>query len=323
MNKLTSLLLAMLIVITGVFSLSTVSYADYQYTVRIYLGGTGNEGAFFTEDADALYIDTKVQSGDSYTFVPEDEVKISSTDAKYRVVGARRSGGNDLETTINIPKVTEDATFVIAYGVYKTIPYKAVFKDKAGNVLAPEETYYGIKDREFYVPYKEINNYFPATTELKKPVTLTESGQTVEFIYTDRKGSTSYVQDGDSVSYSTVIGDPTYTYQTIPGMPAEEEGVTDNRVAGGQPAGGEAGGAEAGETEDTTQIGEAEVPLGGEGENTPTSIPEPEGPKGKDRDALYATYLHYLIIIALLGLLILFITIIGIMKVNYDKNHKN
>ena len=189
-----------------------------------------------------------------------------------------------------------------------------------------DNTYYGIDNTKFYVPYKEIEGYYPLNGEKYKAVTLSGLGEVVKFVYTNRPTDTiTYTQGADSISYSTVVGDPTYTYQTIPGMPAEEPGVIDNRVpaAGGEGggAGGEAAG-EAGEEADTTQIGEAEVPLGG-GEETPTNIPEPENPKGKDEDALRTMYIRYLIIIAVIGLLIAFITIIGTIKVNYDKNHKN
>lgn len=331
-NKFTSLLLATLIVISGVMSLSTVSHAEYLYTIRVYLGGMGEEGASF-RSASGSYIDTKVESGKPYTFNPQDEVIISSTDARYKVIGARRSGDNKCESTISIPAVTQDESYVIAYGVYKTIPYTAVFVDTSGNTLTDkdgnpiaDETYYGIDNTKFYVPYKEIEGYYPINGERYKAVTLSGLGEVVKFVYTNRPTDTiTYTQGADSVSYSTVVGDPTYTYQTIPGMPAEEPGVIDNRVpaAGGEggAAGGEAAG-EAGEEADTTQIGEAEVPLGG-GEETPTNIPEPENPKGKDEDALRTMYIRYLIIIAVIGLLIAFITIIGTIKVNYDKNHKN
>lgn len=331
-NKLTSLLLATMIVLTGFITLSTEAHAEYLYTMRVYLGGTGDEGASF-KDSSASYIDFKKEAGERFEFDPHDEVIISSTDARYKVIGVRRTGDNECESTINIPSVTQDESFVIAYGVYKTIPYTAMFVDTSGNTLTDKdgnpisnETYYGIDNTKFYVPYKEIEGYYPINGERYKAVTLSGTGETVRFVYTDRPGDTYSITFGaDSVSYSTVVGDPTYTYQTIPGMPAEEPGVTDNRVpaAGGEggAAGGEAAG-EAGEEADTTQIGEAEVPLGG-GEETPTNIPEPDNPKGKDEKALFTMYIRYLIIIAVIGLLIAFITIIGTIKVNYDKNHKN
>ncbi|MDC7279426.1 hypothetical protein NXH64_07900 [Butyrivibrio fibrisolvens] len=328
-NKLTSLLLATLIVLTGVMSLSTVAHAEYLYTIRVYLGGMGDEGASF-KDSSASYIDFKKEAGERFEFDPHEGVIISSTDAKYKVIGARKSGDNKCESTIDIAAVTQDETYVIAYGVYKTIPYTAVFVDENGNAIvdangnpATDETYYGIDHTQFYVPYKEIEGYYPINGERYKAVTLSEAGEVIRFVYTNRPGDTYSTSYGaDSVTYSTVVGDPTYTYQTIPGMPVEEVGITDNRApaGGGNAAGGEAAG-EAGGADDTTTIGEADVPLGGD--TAPTNIPEPENPKGKDEQALFTMYIRYLIIIAVIGLLIAFITIIGTIKVNYDKNHRN
>ncbi|SDH95454.1 hypothetical protein SAMN05421493_10620 [Pseudobutyrivibrio sp. 49] len=364
-SKALGLVLSIIFAISAVLSLPMVAkaadepYPGTKYTVWI---GIGDDRFEFNRDLDGiLTVDTgdgrtedlpKVDTSDSKVIYitnlkSTDKVGLkcaaavdTSSSDKYIVKGVRRGGANDWYADLSYT-VDHDESYVIAYGVGTIVSYTVKFEG-ANRTIAPV-TYYGIQgQKNFYIPSEAVSGYEIDTTKTNPGCTYKGQSLYVEqalvggeeftFRYKKQSGGspitdtkTIYNEETNTV-YSTEVGDPEYTYQTIPGEIVDAgEGVTNNRVEGGgdQGAAGGAGGAEAGQAEagDTTTIGEADVPLGG-GEETPTNIPEPEPPKGHDTP-VYLLYIRYLIIIAIIAILILLIAIIGTMKANYDKKHKN
>lgn len=327
LNRFNGLLFSVMLAI-GIIFTSTVSYADYQYTVRIYLGGTGNEGASFVSVPDKDYIEYKVAAGETVTFDPTTEVKISSENAKYLPVGLRPSGNFSADamiTSLN-KAVNEDETYVVAYAVYKTVPYTAVFVNGAGEKIAEDQTYYGIKGHKFYAPYKEIDGYDPVDSSRKKEINLTTSGEEIKFEYKDRVGGTTY-ETRTNTEYATVVVPGETTYQDITGMISDTitspGGVVNNRD---QTATGNAGG-------NTNENPVAPVDEAA-GERTPSvdnndnadegiEIPEEEVARNADQRGILRRYVFFLAVVAIMGLAIVIISFVGVVMVNNDKKHKN
>ena len=337
--KLFGLMLSIIIAISAVLNLSMLAEASkaYTYTVKFVIGdkqfkfddnwknafSDGDVAAKASINEDKTEITIKdLEDKKTFNFDYVTATNISSD--KYVVRGIRKSGEKD-PTNPHIT-VTQDETYVVAYGVGTVISYTVEY---AGTTMAQEPTkYYGIEgQRNFYIPCKYIEGYKADKDSIFVSEPLV-GGEKFVFNYTavsaaGGTGNTIYNESTNTV-YSTEIGDPEYTYQTIPGIPAEEAGgVTDNRVAaeeGQGAAGGEAEAVEPGPSEET-QIADEDVPLAGGIEEV--EIPDEEVAKVLDEDALFAKYIRYLIIIALIGLLIALIAVFGSVKFNYDKHHKN
>ncbi|WP_028242531.1 MucBP domain-containing protein [Pseudobutyrivibrio ruminis] len=328
MNRFFGLLLAMLIVSAGVMSISTVSYADYQYTVRIYLGGTGDEGASFTSSEGSAYLDYKVDAGNTFSFNPTTEVTISSTDAKYQVIGLRPSGDfnhEKLVDNISGKTIDKDETYVVAYGTYKTVPYTAEFVNEAGTKISEDLVYYGIKGKTFNAPYKEIDGYVPKDGTKNKAITLTESDEVVQFVYTNRGTGSTIYNTIENTEYSTVRGANQRVTQTIPGetQPADQSAVTNNRNQDNRNQGAATDDSLAVETDvaNDTEVDDSTTPaISG---NEETEIPDEDVARAVGDRKTITNYFIYLIIIAILGFLIVCISVIGTVVVNYDKKHKN
>ncbi len=342
-KKIIGLILSLLVAFTGMISFSTVASAEeakYTYTIKVVLGGTGEEGAAFTDAVSDKKISedclefTGLNYGDSFNFTPQTAVQITPTStvddegnpvelAKYYVKGFRRSG--DKELAPSAIQVTGDETYVIAYGVGDVVPYTVKYQDEAGATLLDTVTYYGAEGEEVYVPYRYVEGYVPQMLNIH--VKSLKKDQELVFTYKKIKAGTNTVYtETTNTEYSTVVGDPQYTYQIIPGQVAENAGIVTNRnpTAGGNAAAGDNGannetaGDAAGDEE--TEIDDNQVPRGIE---EIEEIPDEEVPEAVDNAALFTRYMRYLILIAIIGLLIATIAVIGTIRANYDKNNHN
>lgn len=223
-KKLLVILFSVMFVLSlFVVNTSTVKAAEpYTYTIKVALGGSGDEGASFNKDLGitvpsgatvklnddkTMVIITGLKLNDQVTIDPSRLVTITpqtvQNDAgedvqlqKYCVKGLRFSGQNDVygAQTFN---VTYDETFVVAYGVGKIVPYKVNYVMKDGSAINdPEDstktiqsvTNYGLEGEELYVPYKVIpglkpNTYNYHTKSLKGP-TVDADGNEKPFEFT-------------------------------------------------------------------------------------------------------------------------------------------
>ncbi len=347
MKQITSLILTFAFIFGGWLSVIDVASAaeseGYTYTIKIILGGTGNEGASFVSTTGDCLTFTGYGYGDTFTFNPKDEVKITpqatvdeagneTVFSKYYVKGMRRSGDNSLAESSF--KVTKDDTYVIAYGVGAVVPYTVRFVDTSGNALLDDATYYGAEGEEVVVPSRYIDGYTP--DKLNCPIPSLKENQIVTFVYSKNvTGGDTIYNTSERINYTTVPGEATQVTQTVPaGQPQVVNGVTNNRDQNaGQNTAGGAGEGAAGGAADTTQIDESDVPLAGDGStsipdtDTPksgesTTIPEPEPPKGGEDNPTHITYIRYLFLIAILGILIILIALIVTYKLEKEKNRK-
>lgn len=362
LKRLAGLLLSSVIVVAGVVNISTVAQASYTYTVKIVLGGTGEENAAFkTSMGSALAVSdsAKVEVSsdktvitisdlnydDSISFDPKAAVVITPTTktddagnevtySKYYVKGARRSGAND---SVSSPafSVTQDDTYVIAYGVGEVVPYTVEYTDEAGNFLLDTATYYGAEGEEVYVPYKYVDGYKPDALNIH--TTSLKANQVFRFIYKKITGDSSTVyRETTSYETSTVQGAPEYVYQTIPNntitAPAANNGpgVTNNRVPAANQA-GQAGSAEGGQGQEgngEVAITDDNVPLAGDNDGSKDTNkikeiePEPAPTMGPEKNEV-SVYVRYVIIISLIGLLLLVIILVGNYLLERDKRNNN
>ncbi len=332
---ITGLFLALGVTVSTLFLPIIAQAENYTYTVKVYVGGTPEANWTFKDaQGGELSTDKKcitykgLTNASSIPFNPQEAVDLPDDNVKYGVKGIRRTGEDSLAN--NVISVNADETYVVAYEFGKLVPYTVQFLNESGAKIIPDAEFYGVEGKSLKVGVKYLNNY-TGIVSADDYVDALESGHVFKFVYTDNPNTeTIYNTTGGGTSYSTVTGSPEYVYQTIPGQPVPlaGEGVTNNRGEGGGNAGGAgaggAGGAgeavEGGEAGDTTQIGEAEVPLGGD-DNTIT-VPEPEPPKGVD-DVVKKNYIRYLIIIAIIGLMVVLTAIIGTFKLERDKNRRN
>ena len=332
-----------LALVTGLFiTTGFESQAAYSYEVSFILGGTKDEGASFNSDlssglsvvsdtakvevlADRIVV-SELQYNDEIVFNPKSAVAIANEDAttpaKYYVKGVRRSGSNDASTKSAF-FVTQDDSYVIAYGVGAAVPYEVRYVDGAGNALAESATYYGVLGEELYIPYRYIDGYEPNASNLH--CNSLKENQIFEFVYqkaTAPAGTITYIDDSRT-EYSTVQGSTEYVYEAVPRPAAEtvNAGVTNNRNAA---RGGNAAAEEQNvDEQDAEQIDEPDVPAGREDVVDVQEIEDEEVPqKGFDEKA-FDYIKRYCIVIAFLGMLIILITVIGLRLQKRERNKYN
>lgn len=342
MKQIASLILTFAFIFAGWLSVMDVASAaeseGYTYTIKIILGGTGDEGASFVDtDSDCLKY-SGYKYGDTFSFNPKDKVIITpkkvkddagneTTLSKYYVKGMRRSGADE-SIAESAFKVTKDETFVIAYGVGAVVPYTVRFVDNAGNALLEDATYYGAEGELVSVPSRYIDGYTP--NKLNETISALKENQVVTFTYNKNvagggDGGVTY-NTSEVTSYTTVQGEGNQVTQTVPaGQPQNVGGVTVNRdqnadAANAAQAAGEGEGETADADNGEIQIGEEEVPLAGGDESI--TIPEPEPPKAGDNTRTQENSIRYLFVLAIFGILVIIIALICTYKLEKERKHK-
>lgn len=197
---------------------------EYTYTIKIILGCSGDEGAYFNdklgikvpEGATVEFIDSEktgikisgLKYNDQVTIDPATMVKISPQEKldedgnkveyqKYYVKGVRFAGRNRVYSGAYTFDVTYDETFVLAYGVGEVVPYIVNYVDKDGNAIDDPEhpgqkiksvTAYAPAGEDLYVSYRYIPGYKPNTyayhTKSLKAPTVDDEGVEHPFEFT-------------------------------------------------------------------------------------------------------------------------------------------
>lgn len=185
--------------------LPAIAQADTTYTVRVYAGNRGLVGPVDDEDAqgEEMFEWTDVAYGST---IDLKQLNVTVTDDKYYVKGIRPAGldnvGNrpdDDGVEINTAyvasmdaagklsgkiRVTEDADYVVAYGIAADrVEYTVRCVDAAGNQLAEPQTYMGdIGDMPVIVaPYFE--NYVPNAYKVLSVLTKDPAQNVFTFRY--------------------------------------------------------------------------------------------------------------------------------------------
>ncbi|MBR2684128.1 MAG: hypothetical protein IKE22_12780, partial [Atopobiaceae bacterium] len=147
--------------------------SEYTYTVRFYAGAKGSfEGQ--TEF-------TGLKPGDRVTF-DRDSVKLS--DSKYYVMGIREAGKDNSTVSDTSLVVTEDADYVVAYGVKgEQVEYTVNFVDGSGNPLAESQTHYGNVGDTPVVAYQWVDDYEPNYYNITKTLSADPADNVFTFTY--------------------------------------------------------------------------------------------------------------------------------------------
>ena len=335
LSKLFSMVLTFAVVATSFVGLSSQANAAetkaYSYTVKLHIGGNGDEGAKFNGSTNGIEVSSnrlepKVEvSSDTVTISnlsynakvsvtnPAGLVTVApkSDETAYYVKGIRQAGADSKVSTLSFD-VTKDVDYVIAYGVGATIPYTVKYQDGNGNALLQEETFYAKAGEELYVSYKYVDGYLPDA--YNKHVNSLTEGTTITFTY--NKGSHSVnggtVNDGTSYSYAYVNGQTTTTYDYVQGEATTTGGTT---VTGGNTStgnGGNAGGADAdaqeddAQAEDETTIDDTESPTDGPVDIEEIGDTETPTHGGTESGITPATIAVVLAIIAVIALILIF-----------------
>jgi hypothetical protein len=324
-KKMGSLILMFAVCFTMAMTLNITAKADYFYKITIVIGGTGNERASFVDDmSDVLTIESinatvnkdatgnlvieNLAYNDKIVFNPQAAVAIQpdiKIDAdgnqvpfsKYYVKGMRRSGANDVVTASSF-NVTQDDSFVIAYGVGAVIPYTVKYVDGAGNALAEDAIFFAAKGDELYIPHKYINGYVPNAYNIHCP-SLQEND---EFVFTYSKsavvsGNTVY-ENSSYTEYGTQQGPSNISYQHVPR--ALNVGTINNRPAADQAADGQAAEGDDAVDAATETIQDEEVPLVVE---DLTEIEDEEVAKSAHKEDSLALLMRWAIILICIGIM--------------------
>lgn len=185
---------------------------DTTYTIRLYGGNRGTfNGQDMVEWPDVHYGDT----------VDLGQAKITVTDGKYYAKGARPAGLDNVKDVVYVADVdangklsgtvtvTEDADYVIAYGVLADrVEYTVRYVDAAGNELAASQKFMGdIGDTPATAaPYFE--NYVPNAYTATLALTGDPDQNVITFTYARLATGYTTEQNGDgTIDVLTPTGD--------------------------------------------------------------------------------------------------------------------
>lgn len=240
----------------------------YTYTVTL---SAGNQGTLSStagirtsgtvSEANGKIVISELHYGDSIVFEnPQNYVTIS--DDKYYALGVRE-GGLDNSDLVGTVEVTDDADYVVAYGIAgNMVQYTVNYQDADGNQLAESRTFYGAVGDKPVVAFQYIEGYMPQAYNLTK--TLSENGadNVFTFQYTPIPEGTVIVQPGQTVTTTTTTATGTTAATTggTAGGATTATAGTGTAAAGAADQGTTAG--EAGAAGDTAEIEEDQTPQG-------------------------------------------------------------
>ena len=234
MKKILTLILAAVLLCMA-FAPLALADDEYTFTVRIY---SGAQGEF--SDGTTVTVIPGLKYGDRITFDPDSIVL--NDGSKYYIKGIRESGKDNNTVDATSFVVTEDADYVVAYGIRgEMVKYTIRYVDENGKKLEEPSEYYGNIGDKPVVAFLHIEGYVPEDYNLTKTLSEKESENVFTFTYLK---SESGGQGGEQVIVievpgGTVGGAQSYTgvrvQQATPGnsgsgenQPGTEENPTEN-----------------------------------------------------------------------------------------------
>ncbi len=178
MKTVKSLLLALVLLLTFALPIAAHSATadQYLYTIRIFAGVQGR----FTDGSDVLVLQR--DHGEHFSF--KNSSVVLPEGSKYYVKGIREAGKDNSSVSMSAPEVTRDQDYVVAYGVLgDPVAYTVYYRDRAGNELAPSDTYYGNVGDRPVIAFRYIEEYQPQAYNLTKVLTANEADNVFEFVY--------------------------------------------------------------------------------------------------------------------------------------------
>ncbi len=273
-------------VLTGILALCTVfhlSAADcraaepeeYTYTLTI---SSGNHGTFSSTDV------VTVENGAGYekTGAGTDKIVVSnlpynarvSIDAaadgmvnlgvqskKYYVKGARESGRDESQPSMQSLTVTSDLDYVVAYGIQGDMTsYTVHYQNEAGSTLLPSRTYRGNVGDRPVVAYRYVEGYQPQAYNITRALVKNEAENVFTFVYTPVAaggggGGGTTEEDGGAAAPAAPAAP-----EGTPAAPGAAPAAPPAAAGGGAGAGGGAADAVPGGGEAPVEVPDEEVP---------------------------------------------------------------
>lgn len=200
MKKWISVLLSSLMVfalLSGSVCAAENITLPYNYHVRFFAGNQGN-----LKGNQVLTVE--VSNGDTI-FFDLNEVTLEK-DSKYYVKGIRRSGRDELVSPSI--QVTEDADYVIAYGIKgEQVAYKVNYVHENGTQLAEQDVFYGNVGDKPVVAYKYLEGYAPKVSAFTKTLSADEAENVFTFVYVDGETGTVHETVTEEVEYTDIYID--------------------------------------------------------------------------------------------------------------------
>ena len=268
--KMMKKLLGALLTAGMLFSLSGVTAEaakEYTYTVTFAAGNqgtltgtTGLEVSSATANvgiSDGKIIVNGLRANDVISFNAQAGAVSMNDDSKYYVKGFRQSGRDTEQLAPSSFKVTEDADYVIAYGIKgNLVGYTINYQDAEGNELAPSGKFYGNVGDKPVVAHIYVEGYTPQALALTKTLSANEAENVFTFIY--EEGETQViVTPGETIinTETQYIDGPEEGTGTATQAPAGAEGTgTATPAPGGEDADDEP------EAPAETEVEEEDVP---------------------------------------------------------------
>ena len=164
----------------------------YTYTVTFSAGDKGKfnsksvpKGGELSKDGKTITFKDLAYDADDPLARPSftnDIVKL--TDERYYVQGIRESGKDNVTVGQSAPAVTEDADYVVAYGIKgEQVKYTVNYRTAAGKRLHKSQTYYGNVGDKPVVAFLYVEGYYPQAYNLTKTLTANAADNEFTFIY--------------------------------------------------------------------------------------------------------------------------------------------
>ena len=205
-----------ILAVTLLFGLFTDSVcaaekSAYTYQITFYAGNIGgfqdtegleisNKDAVVTVTEEKLVV-SGLNLGDTVAFNAQANIKLDEADKHY-VQGVRLSGYDNDTVAASVFEVERDRDYVVAYGIKGNMTsYTIQYQDPYGNVLAPDEVYYGNVGDKPVIPYLYVNGYEPRYMGLTKTLSANAAENLFVFVYDKIQESIVVVvpgEDGDN-----------------------------------------------------------------------------------------------------------------------------
>lgn len=215
---------------------------SYKYTVTFHAGKQGSFGdvritapgeASVRVSGDTITV-SGLRAGERLTFNAAAQGNVSlGNDSKYYVKGIRRSGRDNNTVGASSFEVEGDRDYVVAYGIRgEMTSYTVRYQDRAGNTLAPTETYYGNVGDRPVVAFLYVEGYEPQAYNMTGTLSANAADNVFTFLYSRVETAVR----GESGTTTT-----TTTTTTTGGGTRETAGAAGNPGAAGNQSGNQSG----------------------------------------------------------------------------------
>ncbi len=240
----------------------------YTYTVTFYAGDKGSftgAGVQVKSQSDSIQVSpasdgsritvTGLETGDRVGLLAASGGVVTlGNSGKYYVRGIRKSGYDNNTVAAASFEVTEDADYVVAYGIRGNMAaYTVHFQDRSGRTLAESQTYYGNVGDKPVVAFLYMEGYVPETYNLTKTLVSDEAQNVFTFVYSPISDSAvNPAAPTVAPAETTAAGTPGQPVGTPaqPGTPTQPSGEA------GEPSSEASGPSGAAGTESTEATGE-------------------------------------------------------------------